>query len=114
VSDPNWFYSTLAQSTAALVGLAGGFLVSRLIARREEINAERADLTALFEAFVQDLGSQATTLDARAAEIEAIRPDYFADWVESGQRRAGPQTFSHPPYDVGPPHAVARGTRETT
>jgi len=25
-SDPNWFYSTLAQSTAAIVGLAGGFL----------------------------------------------------------------------------------------
>jgi len=29
--DPNWFYSTMAQSTAALLGLLGGLLVSRLM-----------------------------------------------------------------------------------
>ena len=29
--DPNWFLSTIAQSTAALVAIVGGFLISRLI-----------------------------------------------------------------------------------
>jgi len=29
--DPNWFLSTIVQSTAALVAIIGGFLISRLI-----------------------------------------------------------------------------------
>jgi hypothetical protein len=39
--DPNWFYSTLAQSTAAVVGLAGGFLFTWLLSRRGEVIVER-------------------------------------------------------------------------
>jgi hypothetical protein len=34
-SDSNWFYSTLAQAAAALVGLAGGFMMQRVIAQRQ-------------------------------------------------------------------------------
>jgi hypothetical protein len=41
-SDPNWFYSTLAQSTAALVGLAGAFMVQRLLTQRQDIGPVRA------------------------------------------------------------------------
>ena len=33
--DPNWFYSSLAQSAAALVGLMGGVLVTNLIGLRQ-------------------------------------------------------------------------------
>jgi hypothetical protein len=40
--DPNWFYSTLAQSAAAIVAIIGGFLTSRLLAdigqARQEAN----------------------------------------------------------------------------
>lgn len=43
-SDPNWFYSTLAQSTAAIVGLAGAFLVQRLLVERAEIGPVRQRL----------------------------------------------------------------------
>lgn len=32
--DPNWFYSSLAQSAAAVVGIIGGFLVSYLLGQR--------------------------------------------------------------------------------
>ena len=40
--DPNAFYSTLAQSTTAIVGLIGGFLIARLIAqRRRSARSER-------------------------------------------------------------------------
>jgi hypothetical protein len=43
-ADPNWFYSTLAQATAALVGLAGAFLLQRLISQREEVGVPRQDI----------------------------------------------------------------------
>jgi hypothetical protein len=39
--DTNWFYSTVAQSTAAIVGLAGGFLAARLVSHRGLIASER-------------------------------------------------------------------------
>jgi hypothetical protein len=42
IADTNWFYSTLAQSTAAIVGLMGGFLAQQLLAQRREIADRRA------------------------------------------------------------------------
>lgn len=47
-SDPNC-YSTLAQSTAALVGLAGGFMVSRILQQRTEIANDRSVAKGEFE-----------------------------------------------------------------
>ncbi|MCK4731035.1 MAG: hypothetical protein KAT65_01130 [Methanophagales archaeon] len=54
MTDPNWFYSALAQSAAAIVGLIGAFVTSRVMmmagerSRREkridEINAEIKEL----------------------------------------------------------------------
>lgn len=43
MSDPAWLYSTVAQSTAALVAIVGGFLVSRLIT----LSSERANLATV-------------------------------------------------------------------
>jgi hypothetical protein len=43
-ADPSWFYLTLAQATAALVGLAGAFLVQQLLNQRAEISPVRADI----------------------------------------------------------------------
>jgi hypothetical protein len=45
--DPNWFYSTMAQSTAAIVALAGGFLVQRILAQRSDIAQDHRDLRAI-------------------------------------------------------------------
>jgi hypothetical protein len=56
--DPNWFYSTLAQSTAAIVGLAGAFLVQRILAQRSDIAQHRRDLRGKAQGFLN-----------RAAEI---------------------------------------------
>lgn len=39
--DPNWLYSTMAQSAAALVGLLGGFFVQRLFVLRAELTPHR-------------------------------------------------------------------------
>lgn len=39
-ADPNWLYSTIAQCSAALVAIVGGFLVSRVIT----LGQDKADL----------------------------------------------------------------------
>lgn len=56
MTDPNWLPSTLAQSTAALVAIVGGFLVSRLVTLSSERGAlahRRKDLMARRELFEQ-------------------------------------------------------------
>lgn len=42
--DPNWFYSSLAQSAAAVIGVIGGFVISSLLRQREELSVHRATL----------------------------------------------------------------------
>jgi hypothetical protein len=53
--DPNWFYSTLAQSTAAIVGLAGGFMVNRVVQQRNEVAPERERARGIFEMLCSEL-----------------------------------------------------------
>lgn len=45
MADPNWLLSTLAQSTAAVVAIVGGFLVSRLVQLSSEREGLRRRLT---------------------------------------------------------------------
>jgi fumarate reductase subunit D len=40
--DPNWFFSSVAQSVAALVGILGGFVTSRIIGSEAEFARKRA------------------------------------------------------------------------
>jgi hypothetical protein len=84
--DPNWFYSTLAQSTAAIVGLAGGFLAQRVVAQRGDLGGERVDLRGQLDGIqsnidqqrphiVQVLNSMNEQLDVVAAAKEAGQKD---------------------------------------
>jgi polyhydroxyalkanoate synthesis regulator phasin len=41
VGDPNWLYSTIAQSSAAIVAIVGGFITTGILSRR----AEKASLS---------------------------------------------------------------------
>ncbi len=36
MTDPNWLYSTIAQSSAAIVAIIGGFITASILARRAE------------------------------------------------------------------------------
>jgi hypothetical protein len=47
VTDPSWFYSSIAQSTAALVGFVGGFYIFRLQTYLSEWAAATRSLEAL-------------------------------------------------------------------
>jgi hypothetical protein len=58
VGDPNWFYSTLAQSSAAIVGLAGGFMVSRVLAQRSDLAVDRSVLRGQMQNLQADASRQ--------------------------------------------------------
>ncbi len=77
MSDPNWLLSTLAQSTAAIVAIVGGFLVSRLVQLSSEKEGLRRRLTNL-----RDELKQVATLFEAAHEyrLENSR-DAFYGWV---------------------------------
>jgi len=65
--DPNWLLSTTAQSAAALVGIVGGFLVSRVIA----IASERQSL----QRRSRELGDMIELQMQRESEIRQRRLD---------------------------------------
>ncbi|MGB3458382.1 MAG: hypothetical protein WBB08_03610 [Halobacteriota archaeon] len=44
MSDPNWFYSALAQSAAAIVGLIGALLLLKITETSNTIRNFRAEL----------------------------------------------------------------------
>ena len=92
-SDPNWFYSTLAQSTAAIVGLAGGFLAQRLISQRTTITEVRTSVRSKLESFLRELKAMRESAYAAANSLGAA-------WNEGRQLRAtGHNKFPPKSYD---------------
>ena len=73
--DPNWLLSTTAQSTAALVAIVGGFLLSRVLA----FAAERNGL-ALREAQLREEVrlAEETYHFTRAVSTKTTRPIFSA------------------------------------
>lgn len=58
LSDPNWLFSTMAQSAAALVAIMGGFLVSRFAAvssQRQGIESQLREVTKVLDQRREDL-----------------------------------------------------------
>ena len=43
--DPNWFYSSSAQCAAAIVGLMGAFLVTKLINQKSFVNQLKNEIS---------------------------------------------------------------------
>jgi hypothetical protein len=84
--DPNWFYSTLAQSTAAIVGLGGAFLVQRILQQRNEVATPRFDLQQNMRQAFKKVASARESADliARSLEMAAetgrIRQESFGDF----------------------------------
>lgn len=99
--DPNWFYSTLAQSTAAIVGLAGGFLAQRLVAQRGDLGGERLDLQRNVDSRYAEMLGQLPHLHA-VVESMKINLSIVEQAREDGRQEVTLQrdfitTFSHGP-----------------
>lgn len=84
-TDPNWLPSTLAQATAALVAIIGGFLVSRLIGlstSRETLAQRRKSLGPQLDELTREW--QGVHDDRVAASAEALLDLNWADWFGMG------------------------------
>jgi hypothetical protein len=75
--DPNWFYSSLAQCAAAVVGLLGAVLATRLQEQYVNVRASHEEVSKLIRQFREQVCSQinhidsyATFADDRIREIE--------------------------------------------
>jgi hypothetical protein len=81
--DPNWLLSTIAQSTAALVAIVGGFLVSRLLALITEAGSDRREHDALLAqlaaleraAEASDVSIQDMTAPGRGGIALGLQPE---------------------------------------
>lgn len=62
--DWNWFFGALAQSTAAIVGLAGAFVFTRIVNNESEFKRKTDRLARLLED-AKDLASKADLVDFR-------------------------------------------------
>jgi hypothetical protein len=75
--DPNWFYSTLAQSAAAIVGLLGGIFAARLqdqiTAAREQRLKATPHLTNLHTVLVQLRGPMSEYLEHADQQLTLLR-----------------------------------------
>lgn len=77
MSDPNWLLSTLAQSTAAVVAIVGGFLVSRLV----QLSSEKEGLRRRLTNARDELKHVVTLFDAaHEYRLENSRNAFFG-WV---------------------------------
>jgi hypothetical protein len=82
-TDPNWLYSTIAQSAAAIVAIIGGFITSSVIS----LNAEKRSL-------INQVKVNKTTLKKyRSKNIAAPNLEVEIPILE-GRIKA----FSYPPY----------------
>lgn len=78
--DRNWFFSSLAQSAAAIVGLLGAVLVSRLLQQLTSATQSRAELVRDFLTVREKLSTLLETLNGHAElrnqAIDAVRRNF--------------------------------------
>jgi hypothetical protein len=81
--DPNWFYSSLAQSAAGIVGLLGAILTTRLQQQIERATEQRiATLTAtkVFDSQLREMTARLSRYSEHAPkQIEELK-----SWLQSG------------------------------
>ena len=103
--DPNWFYSSLAQSTAGIVGLLGAILATRLQAQLAGATEQRQSATqalrdlhtglaptvSALEAFDRATLQQQTVLrtEIDKGSREVVMPEWFAPFERSAPSRTG-------------------------
>jgi len=75
LTDPNWLYSTIAQSSAAIVAIIGGFMTATilrltaekrsLVKRLESLNSYTKSSSAPITENIEELKREIPTLEAR-------------------------------------------------
>ena len=93
ITDPAWFYSSIAQSSAAIVGLIGAFLAARVIDQLTLMRQHRTRLAHSFEQLcmnVDSLKNRWRTISKYVTEEIELDERAIAE-AKSG--RSGSRTF---------------------
>jgi len=72
ITDPSWLYSTIAQSSAAIVAIVGGFItasVLMLTAEKRSLANQKKDKEVRLQTLKNEKGTLSQELDTREAEI---------------------------------------------
>ncbi len=72
ITDPSWLYSTIAQSSAAIVAIVGGFItasVLMLTAEKRSLNNQKMDKEARLQTLKNEKGTLSQELDTKEVEI---------------------------------------------
>lgn len=81
IADPGWFYSSLAQVTAAIVGFLGGFVILRLLDFMSEWRETADDIVTTRSAFYAKR-TELETAKERGHLTTAIESDIDRLWGE--------------------------------
>jgi len=95
-SDPNWFYSSLAQSAASIVGLIGAILATR---RQQDIfdaGEKKIIVEQLCEDFSRDFNKILTRLREYVKHSES-QLNELEESIKRGEERFGPKIW-YPPF----------------
>jgi hypothetical protein len=105
--DPNWFYSSLAQSAASFVGLFGGILAASVQAQHEPAALQRERATAALRVLNEQLRSDQRALsdyrDHAPGQIAATRAG-----MADGETEVRFENFYHP-FGVVPDNKGGQG-----
>jgi hypothetical protein len=74
--DPNWFYSSLAQSAAAIIGVIAAVVIARLQQQMAALRTLRRDLDGATEALTLEL--------IRVGDLVAA----YVDWATAARERS--------------------------
>jgi len=94
IGDPNWLYSTIAQSSAAIVAIIGGFITASVLmltaekrSLRGQFVVKKSQLTKLEDEIKGEIGTRARDLQREVSLLI----------TEVAQLKFRLETFSYPP-----------------
>lgn len=102
MTDPNWLLATMAQSAAALVAIAGGFLVSRVVT----LASERQGLERRARELEQQTQEQAERLRGAHRRRQAVSWEFFVNLAADKCARRYEQQGSVSPEWLADEHWV--------
>lgn len=104
VTDPNWLFSTAAQSAAALVAIIAGFIVSRLLA----LSADRNSLKSRVNEIDLEIGSKRRELEPIKRRIlESDADDFIQEVFDQILSSKGEMKLEDAMAEIGRPQALS-------
>ena len=107
IGDPNWLYSTIAQSSAAIVAIIGGFITASILAKRAEksslsnqLSEKKAQLKGLRNYSPPVIYKNRATpeeIQSRKERMDSVREKISLLDAEIRDLETRLETFAYPP-----------------